>query len=73
MNSNIEFEENRLSVVNLKDFESIKFDDELPMGFTIQLLTDDVLQQNPQVDPSKRSIKVCDYLLLFFFCMKKTF
>lgn len=58
MNTNLELEDNRHSILDLKDIETTKYDDELPMGFTIQLLTDDVLEQYPQVDPSKRSIKV---------------
>ena len=36
------------------------------MGFTIQLLTDEVLEQYAQLDPQKRSIKVCDYFINSF-------
>jgi hypothetical protein len=65
MNTNIELEDNRISILDLKDIETTKYDDELPMGFTIQLLTDEVLEQYPQLDPRKRPIKVCDHFLLF--------
>ena len=63
MNTNLDFEDNRLSILDLKDIEATKYDDELPMGFSIQLLTDEVLEQYPQLDPQKRPIKVCDYLV----------
>lgn len=62
MPTNLELEENRISLLDLKDIESTKYDDELPMGFTIQLLTDEVLEQYPQLDPQKRSIKVGHFL-----------
>ncbi len=73
MNTNIELEDNRISILDLKDIETTKYDDELPMGFTIQLLTDEVLEQYPQLDPRKRPIKVCDHFLVFsfFLSMKK--
>ena len=54
----LEPEENRISLLDIKDLESTKYDDELPMGFTIQLLTDEVLEQYPQLEPQKRPIKV---------------
>jgi hypothetical protein len=58
MNTNLELEDNRNSILDLNDVETTKYDDELPMGFTVQLLTDEVLEQYPQVDPQKRTIKV---------------
>jgi len=70
MNTNIELEDNRISILDLKDIETIKYDDELPMGFTIQLLTDEVLEQYPQLDPRKRPIKVCDSCSSFSFSME---
>lgn len=63
MPTNLDFEDNRISIMDLKDAEVTKYDDELPMGFTIQLLTDEVLEQYPQLDPQKRPIKVADFLL----------
>jgi hypothetical protein len=66
MNTNLDFEDNRISLLDLKDVETTKYDDELPMGFTIQLLTDEVLEQHPQLDPQKRTIKVRDYLIILF-------
>lgn len=69
MNTNLQLEDNRLSILDLTDIDSTKYDDELPMGFTIQLLTDEVLEQYPQVDPGKRPIKVYNYFPLF--CLMK--
>ena len=65
MNTNLDFEDNRLSVVDIKDLEATKYDEELPMGFSIQLLTDEVLEQYPQLDPRNRSLKVGFYFVLF--------
>lgn len=63
MPTNLELEDNRISIMDLKDVEVTKYDDELPMGFTIQLLTDEVLEQYPQLDPQKRPIKVANVRL----------
>lgn len=38
--------------------DQIKFDDEVQMGFEVQLLTADLLEQYPQLDPTKKSNKV---------------
>ena len=40
------------------EMEFTKFDDEVQMGFEVQLLTPDLIEQYPQLDPSKRTIKV---------------
>ncbi|CAF3749028.1 unnamed protein product [Rotaria sp. Silwood1] len=56
-NNNIESIENQISICNLNDIELTKFDDEVQMGFEVQLLTLDLLEQYPQLDPIKRSIK----------------
>ena len=60
MKTNLELEDNRISILDLNDIEASKYDDELPMGFTVQLLTGEVLEKYPQLDPQKRPIKVCD-------------
>lgn len=65
MPTNLELEDNRISIMDLKDVEVTKYDDELPMGFSIQLLTDEVLEQYPQLDPQKRPIKVVNVRLRF--------
>ncbi|CAF2731013.1 unnamed protein product [Rotaria sp. Silwood2] len=57
LNTNIESLENQISICNLNDNELTKFDDEVQMGFEVQLLTLDLLEQYPQLDPIKRSIK----------------
>ena len=61
-NTNIELLENKISTCELNDYELTKFDDEVQMGFDVQLLTPDLLEQYPHLDPTKRSVKVCDYL-----------
>ncbi len=73
MNTNLELEDNRISILDLNDVETNKYDDELPMGFTVQLLTDEVLEQYPQLDPQKRSTKVCNQLVLHFFLLYRKF
>lgn len=50
----------QISLCDLNDAEVTKFDDEVQMGFEVQLLTPDLLEQYPQFDPTKRSNKVCN-------------
>ncbi|CAF1573276.1 unnamed protein product [Rotaria magnacalcarata] len=56
-NNNIESLESQISLFNLNDVEITKFDDEVQMGFEVQLLTSDLLEQYPQLDPMQRSNK----------------
>lgn len=58
MTNNLEYEDNRFSVVDIRDLETTKYDEEVPMGFSIQLLTNEVLEQYPRLDPRTRSLKV---------------
>jgi hypothetical protein len=54
----------RISIPELNGDDAIKFDEEVHMGFEVQLLTDDVLQKYPQLDPMTRTIKVINYFIL---------
>jgi hypothetical protein len=58
--------ETRVSIPELNGDDRIKFDLEVQMGFEIQLLTDEVLQRYPQLDPMTRSIKVNNVLIIFY-------
>lgn len=62
--NNIESLESQFSVCDLNDTELTKFDDEVQMGFEVKLLSPDLFEQYPQLDPMKRSIKVCHYFFL---------
>ncbi|CAF1643001.1 unnamed protein product, partial [Adineta ricciae] len=57
MNTNIETIDNNMSVDDLNNIEVTKFEDEVPMGFEIQLLTADLIEQYPHLDPTRRSDK----------------
>ncbi|CAF0724580.1 unnamed protein product [Adineta steineri] len=54
MNTNIESFDNKISIDDLNNIEITKFEDEVPMGFEVQLLTADLIEQYPQLDPTKR-------------------
>ena len=64
-NTNTESLENQVSMYDLSDTELMKFDDEVQMGFEVQLLTPDLLEQYPQLDPIKRSIKVNSHFVQY--------
>ena len=63
LSTNMESLETRVADWELTDSELTKFDDEVQMGFDVQLLTPDLLEQYPHLDPTKRSMKVCKQLL----------
>ena len=54
----VESLEIKLSTCDLNDTDLTKFDDEVQMGFDVQLLTPDLLEQHPHLDPTQRSVKV---------------
>ena len=58
MDTNIEAIDNKISVDDLNKIEVTKFEDEVPMGFEVQLLTADLIEQYPHLDPTRRSDKV---------------
>jgi hypothetical protein len=58
LSSNVESLEMKVANWELTDSELTKFDDEVQMGFDVQLLTPDLLEQYPHLDPTKRSMKV---------------
>lgn len=63
LSSNMESLETKIANWELTDSELTKFDDEVQMGFDVQLLTPDLLEQYPHLDPTKRSMKVGAELL----------
>lgn len=67
METHTESLENKISIDDLSNIEITKFEDEVPMGFEVQLLTADLIEQYPQLDPIKRIDKVCNHLQKFFY------
>ncbi len=71
MDTNTESLENQISIDDLSNIEITKFEDEVPMGFEVQLLTADLIEQYPQLDPTKRLDKVCHHLENCFYKSKR--
>jgi hypothetical protein len=59
-NTQLESLEAKVFDWQLNENDLTKFDDEVQMGFDVQLLTADLLEQHVHLDPTKRSMKVSD-------------